>query len=280
MVEIPPHFIPFDKSWLIRLGVLDLLHDRTQIDNFLEEHQAELSSDLIALQKALVQWRAHQPIDVGESATLYRFLQFAAWSRGEARQFIKHGTLCQRSITDDPRIVKLPLTDLLALDNGTSQWASAAVLAGNTQPPPASLPFKLDSTYQALAHWQSGGSWQPRRDITIAAQAQAYLTWRQTGGKITFTPHQAEDYCFARAFGLITSSEGEKRWPSLHGHESDRIAEMEQALRERQVISDDHRVIQAIAMRRGKLIHFTHPAAVAKSWPQFWDFLDWSLVHS
>jgi len=38
---------------------------------------------------------------------------------------------------------------------------------------------------------------------------------------------QPEDYCFARVFGYITKTKGENKWPSLKGHESNRISEME-----------------------------------------------------
>lgn len=47
------------------------------------------------------------------------------------------------------------------------------------------------------------------------------------GREVNFIPQQAEDYCFARAFGLMNRKDGEARWPKLHGHESDRLEEME-----------------------------------------------------
>ncbi|KPJ55780.1 hypothetical protein AMJ49_06350, partial [Parcubacteria bacterium DG_74_2] len=71
-----------------------------------------------------------------------------------------------------------------------------------------------------------------------------------------------------------TAKEGEKRWPSLRGHESDRIAEMEQALRQTEVVSRDHRVIQAIAMLKRNKVAIKYPDSVRKSWPQFWKFLN------
>ena len=71
----------------------------------------------------------------------------------------------------------------------------------------------------------------------------------------------------------MTAEEGEKRWPSLRGHESDRIAEMEEALQQKEITSRDHRVIQAIAMLKRDKITIKYPDSVNKSWPQFWQVL-------
>ncbi len=276
---LPPkyeQYIPYDKSWMIRMGVLDMVHGYDDINRLLDSEE-HLGTDLQALNRATKQWREGDEIDVGESGTLYRFLQFAAWKAGRNVHFIKHGTLVDRPITSDPSIVDLPITELLKLDNGTSQWASIAVLLGNTEPRLQPAPFKLQTTYDALDHWQHarshGNTWEAKRDETIARQASAYLGWLATN-TMEFTPEQAEDYCFARAFDLMTPDEGEAQWPSLRQHESDRIAGMEEALAQHEVASADHRVVQAVAMRKGSEISFTHPECVAKSWPQFWKLLE------
>jgi len=190
------------------------------------------------------------------------------------KEFILSGTLKDRKICDNPEIINWSLENLLTLDNNTSQWASASVLLGN----PARIqnpPFKLQTTFDAIEHWKDkrkkGETWEPRYDETILSQAEAYLKFLQTG-KMHFEPQQAEDYCFARAFNLITAEEGEKRWPSLRGHETDRISEMEIALTQDKITSKDHRVVQAIAMlNRGKI---KYRNAVNKSWPQFWKFME------
>ena len=78
----------------------------------------------------------------------------------------------------------------------------------------------------------------------------------------------------------MTKEEGKKRWPNLQGHESNRIEAMEKELKniehKKPVTSRDHRVVEALAMKaavEGKAIQFEHSEVVAKSWPQFWDFL-------
>lgn len=267
--------IPFDKSWIIRMGILDLLHDKRDIDDFLSEHSQELNDDLRALGRAVVAWRNHEPIDVGESGTLYRFLQYLSWKLGRDDVFIKQGTLTHREVNADASIIALSQEELLALDNHTSQWASAAALAGDAQRI-ANPPFKLQTTYDAIAHWQKqndiGQSWEARKDATIERQVRAYTEWKRTK-TMRFIPEQAEDYCFARAFDLMSAEDGEKHWPALRGHESDRIAEMEHCIKTEVIASQDHRVVQALAMRYGDEKKFLHPNCVTKSWPQFWDFL-------
>ncbi len=273
--------IPLDKSWIIRMGILDLVNGRTDIINFLDE-QSQLGDDLEALKNVAKIWGGDEPVDVGESGTLYRLLQFASWKLGLNKKFIKRGTLNDRKINSDPSIVNLNTQQLLELDNGTSQWATAAVLLGNPERLP-NPPYKLKLTYDAVADWhakrQQGRMWSIRHDATIKAQADAFIQLSRGAG-VVFKPEQAEDYCFARVFGFISKEEGELRWPSLKGHESNRIEEMETVIAQAEqglpIESRDHRVVQAMAMWgavNNKPITFTHPESVNKSWPQFWEFL-------
>lgn len=263
------------------MGILDLLHGKNDTLSFLKKERG-LSDDLQALLRAIAGWHADSPVDVSESGTLYRFLQFISWKQKLNKQFVLRGTLESRPITKNPEIVNYSLCDLLALDNHTSQWASAAVLCGATEKV-QDPPFKLRLTYEAVAHWNEcqakGTSWKPRYDETILRQATTFLELLRSG-TTSFTPLQAEDYCFARVFDFIDQEEGEKRWPSLRTHESDRIQAMEEALaaanHNEPIVSKDHRVIQAIGMYgvKNKLhTRILHPESVNKSWPQFWRFL-------
>lgn len=86
---------------------------------------------------------------------------------------------------------------------------------------------------------------------------------------------------FCLYFGYITAEAGEKLWPALRGHESDRIVEVQNTLQDakegRGVISKDHRIVQAIAMWgkvNNRKVNILYPQVVNKSWPQFWDFLN------
>jgi len=278
-------YIPWDKSWIIRMGILDLINCHKSIFGFLEARQAELSDDLLALFGALSAWiKGETVIDVGESATLYRCLRFASWKLGLAKNFIAHETLPERikNMCSNPAVVRMPLKELLLLDGGTSQWASAAVLFGNTERVEFP-PFKLELTYEAVEHWKErndgGKSWVPRYDETISRQAAAFLQLLKHE-RTDFLWHHAEDYCFFRASGFLSKEQGESFFPSLHGHESDRIEEMEVVIAAvnsgQMILSKDHRAVQAGAMRQislGREISVAHPECVSKSWPMFWDFL-------
>lgn len=274
--------IPLDKSWIIRMGILDLINGYDTIINFLEK-QEQLSDDLLALKRVLKNWNSNEALDVGESGTLYRFLKFASWKLSKSKKFIVHGTLKQRKIGDNPEIINWPLKKLLELDNKSSQWASASVLLGNKEKI-ENPPLKLQLTYKALEHWnqqrKNNQLWVPRYDKTIEKQALAFLDLLKTG-KTNFQPEHSEDYCFARAFNLTTKQEAEKKFPSLIGHETNRIEEMENAIKKADdkgiVDSKDHRVVQAIAMRQkflGKPVVIENKNAVNKTWPQFWGFLN------
>jgi len=262
--------------------MLDLINGCTDIIRFLRK-QEKLSDDLLALKRVAENWNSSNPLDVGESGTLYRFVKFTLWKLNKQREIIIRGSLKNRKICDNSAIVNWPLKKLLQLDNGTSQWASASVLNGNGEKVENSG-LKLQLTCEAVEHWKearnAGKCWEARLDKTIARQAIAFLNLLKTR-KLEFKPEHSEDYCFVRAFNLITPEEGKERFPSLEGHETNRILEMEKALDEAKeygrISSKDHRVIQAVVMKymaKRKEIDVKHKNAVNKSWPKFWDFMD------
>ena len=273
-------YIPFDKSWMIRLGVIDLLTGHDDALNFLDDHYKDLGGDLRALYGASVNWRTEtDPIDVGESGTLYRFLKFASYKMGHNRTFVKHGTLEHRNLGDTPETLNSTFEQLAACP--TSQWASAymlfdfAVLNSHTPGYDMSIAKpKLRLTREAIEHWErarlNDKPCAARYDETIHAQALAYLRWLKRSS-MDFVPLQAEDYCFARAFGVMSAKDG-KRWKNLKDHESDRVPEMGQQLRQNEITSKDHRVVQAIAMLKRDGVKVAYPDSVNKSWPQFWKF--------
>ena len=273
--------IPLDKSWLTRVGVLDIINGYTDIEKFIDS-QEDTNDDILAIKIASIAWRNNQQINVGESATLYRLLKFASWKFELNKIFIKEGSLRHRQITDNPNIVNFNQTKLLKLDNETTQWATAVVICGDKERL-INPPLKLKETYDAVEHWEirrkRGLCWEPKYDETIERQVKVFLDLLNNK-ETNYTPLCSDDYCFARVFNLINKENGEKFWPSLLGHETNRIEEMEHAIKEAEETSDittkDHRVIQALAMWgivNDKKLIFANPNSVNKSWPRFWDFL-------
>lgn len=276
-------FIPLDKSWLTRIGVLDIINGYTDIEKFINE-QENLNEDTIAIKRASEAWRENKkPINVGESATLYRLLQFASWKFGLNKKFVKEGSLKLRKITNDKNIINLNQTKLLKLDNETTQWATASVICGDKERL-FNPPLKLKETYDAVLHWNTQRKneqcWEPKYDVTIERQVNTFLDLLQNK-QTNYKPLCSDDYCFARVFNFINKENGTKFWPSLIGHETNRIDEMEKAIQEAEdtssISSKDHRVVQALAMWsivNNKKLTFLHPASVNKSWPKFWDFFN------
>jgi len=268
------------------MGILDLINSKKDISRFLDSEQ-NLGGDLKALERVVNLWETDKPLDVGESGTIYRFVRFYAWKNKINRVIKISDTLInrvkRRAICNNPEIVNWSPENLVKLDNQTSQWATMAYLLGDRRKV-ENPPFKLEVTYDAVEHWEQqrkmGKSWEAREDPTIMNQALAFINYLKTG-KINFSPEQAEDYCFARAFDVLTEEQGRKLYPSLEGHETPRFKEMEKSLNDAQygriISSEDHRVVQAIAMKYfpeefGKR-NFAKPDCVNKTWPRFWDFL-------
>jgi len=279
-------FIPLDKSWLTRVGVLDIVNGYIDIEKFIN-NQKDTNDDIVAIRNASIAWRNNEKINVGESATLYRLLQFASWKLKLNKTFIKEGSLKDRKITDNPNIVNFNQTKLLNLDNGTTQWATATVICGDKERLD-NPPQKLKETYDAVLHWETqrkkGLCWEPKYDETIERQIKTFLDLLNAK-EVNYIPLCSDDYCFARVFNFINKKNGENFWPSLIGHETNRIEEMERAIKEAEetanetnsITSKDHRVIQALAMwgvvNKRKLF-FESPNSINKSWPKFWKFLE------
>jgi hypothetical protein len=123
-------------------------------------------------------------------------------------------------------------------------------------------------------YFENGGQWVPKYDEVIIGQLENFQHGTEIKNPI------AEDYCYLRAFNLTTHEEGSKRWPELANHECDRLKVMEEVCKgfDRYIEApDDHRVVMAIALRQMSLgvpIQVSNKKCVAKSWPQFWEWLE------
>lgn len=291
--ELPPELaslIPLDKTWEIRRIVLWLVNNILTVEQVsqeqekVQEHYGPLSNDIIALYRCAVAWITEASVlNVGESGTLYRILQFLLWKEHrEGRRIqpriVKEWSLRERTVSDNHLLIDFTQSELLKFDGGTSQWATAAALAGDTgriENPP----YKLQVTYDAIDA-QKSQPWKlipPRIDQTIARQAAAFLYWRETENMI-FEWEQSEDYCFMRVFDIMGLNKWKALWPKLAIQESDRLDGFEEQIRLvsswQPITVDDHRPVAALAMRYWLWReHFMHPDAVNKSWPRFWDFM-------
>lgn len=270
-------FAPLDKSWVIRCLCMDIFHGVTDGYKVLETQL--VSHDISRAIDAAQSWKTSSTINVGESATLLRFLRYISWITATPKDFIAEGTLLTREVTNDPTIISLSLADLLTLDKGTSQWASIAYICGKRDNIPSNIPYKLKVTIEACNHWENNTPWLPRRDKTILGQIKSFDSVMRSG-RYHWIPEQSEDYCFARTFGYMTPEEGLVRWHSLVNHESNRIEEMESAIKQFETTGDitskDHRVVQALVMcgiLHGIKFNCKYPKVVNKSWPQFWNFV-------
>ncbi|MBS3142951.1 hypothetical protein J4464_06200 [Candidatus Woesearchaeota archaeon] len=277
-------YIPWDKSDAIRKAVLDIAMGNPPNPFF---QTPNLGDDLQATYRCALAWPNNEPLHVGESATLLRNLRYLTYLEERPREFVLSGSLRTRKVSDNPAMIHESLDDLMLRDGGTQQWAAAALLLEYPKRIHEHIPdeIKVYASKEAFEHWilqiARGALWTPKKDATIAAQARAFYVARH-GDAVRFTPTHSEDYCFARAFDLITAEEGQSRWGNkLANHETDRIPEMERSLllleNEGIVDTTDHRIIQAMCMRavwQRQTYEVVHPKNVGKTWPQFWDFLE------
>jgi len=270
MVSDTIKFLPLDKSWYIRLCILSLQDADDSVIQFLSDK--ELCDDLRYTVNAIKNFSS-KIIDVGESATLLRFLKFYCWKNGIDKKFVVSPMLKERKICNDKDIVNFPLEKLLKLDYGTSQWVSASILMGNNEDIKTNNE-KILMSKRAVKFWNDGEKIEIVIDKVIEKQAKYFL-----GYDSTFEYSCAEDYCFSRSFGFLTREEGENLWPQLVNHESNRLNEMEEQINKTYITSYDHRVIQALSCKAkmdNKTIKVKNRNHVNKSWPEFWRFYEQS----
>lgn len=243
----------------------------------------DLPRDVLSGRRAIEDWKAGNPVRVGESGKTYRTLSFYAWHLGEERTFLPEGSLKGRDMGGSPEIVNWTQEELLKLK--TTQYASAKAMLDSLSGYCREVedpPFKLAETYESIRDWliarEKGEMWRPRPDPTIERQAHAIVEYCMTG-KVSSKPLHSEDYLLYRAMDVITTEEGGKMWPQLNNQESKRIPEGERTIEEamlgRSITSRDHRAIVAgvaLQIRYGREIRAEHMEEVAKSWPQFPDF--------
>ncbi|MBP7708590.1 hypothetical protein KA107_02800 [Candidatus Pacearchaeota archaeon] len=300
-------YIPLDKSWIIRLGFLDLIRGFIEdISKFLDSQpQNELGTDLKSLREVARGWqhRYALPLDVGESGTIYRGVQFYRWLNNILHEPIKSKTLIERSekyITNNPLIVTWTPEQLRELDHKTSQWATmqylfehpsrrrkSKPLADRGEKTEEDVDFKLRVTYDAVDHWEKqrakGEVWVPRTDPTLWDQSVAFVEGLLTG-KVNYVGQQPEDCCFELAFGLTSVEEARRRYPSVEGHETSRFDEMQKVIAEvdsgKPICSKDHRVVQAMIERqlvKGIPVKVADWSMTSKTWPEFEKFIRFAL---
>jgi hypothetical protein len=296
-------YIPLDKSWLITLGILDLVNDRAQnIISFLDSQDpATLGKDLQSLRGIAKAWpeRYTKALDPGESGRLYRTVKWYYWQNNIPLELPTSDTLTKRreKITNNPEILNWTPEQLLTLDSKTTQWATTQYIFSPREQrrrieprfnygrhTKRSADFKLRVGYDAVEHYdaqeQKGENWIARIDPTLFNQYVAFID-KLKKGKMCYTGEQAEDYCFERAFDLVDEAEGRLIYPSVEGHETDRFKEMETMLSKFEqtgvIESQDHRVVQAGIMRaiaQNRQYVIANPQALNKTQPKFLEFID------
>lgn len=299
---VPAALIAENKSDPIRRIALALntlnseerAHNLSQVITAIREDDTDRLAvnrpdDIVAAAAVGEGWESRVPVPVGESGTLFRIFsyfdedEYQTWHSWPHRTFLRTGTLRTRPITPAAEIYRLPQAELLKVDNGTSQYATAAVLCGDSERL-ANAPYRLQQTYDIYDSWLGNGrqlDWSAPliEDETIRLQAEA-MARLALGKGLDFEVRHSEDVPLGIAFGLISLDEAAQRFPSVIGHESNRIVEMRRGLELYKngvaIDSPDHRVVQALtllALAQEKPITVTNLGCVAKSWPLFYDFV-------
>ena len=218
--------------------------------------------------------RGEREIYVGEGGAWARKLAYGNAKFGWGLTIVKDGTLVGRPDDFTPDLVDASVSELHMLNKGSSQVASAAVLAGSSDPIPDDASYHLQMAYEARDFWADWPKDQLiplRRDQTLRRQTLSALGYMMTG-EVRFVPIQAEDYPFARVFGVMTTADAVARgWGNLEGHESSRLTSVDESIdlveQGLSVPFADHRILQPLRFKYGMAARFDHVEAIGKSWP-------------
>lgn len=268
------NILPLSKSWAIRMIFLDMLYGAENgyrvLSFFKIQKESDLADDIgAALNCAVTYLSGGDVFRVRDAGTVCRFLIYIM----EGRKYkLKMGEQLRKRMKKIPaNLRQLSIKELLKL--GTSQYASAALLMGaktvKNLHPKCALAVEARKAY-----FKNRGKWISRYDEVIVGQLKNFLHRTKIKNPI------AEDYCYLRAFGLMTHEEGKRRWPELAKHESNRLKVMERICKDfnRKINApDDHRVVMAVALRQKSLglpVRVNNKKCVSKSWPQFWQWLE------
>ena len=280
-------YIPWCKSWTERMAILDATRGYAKNSSkILQKYEGELSDDLKSVKNCIDVWdKPEIPLNVGEAGTWYRLLWFYFTKNNIKREIIKEGTLKGREVCNNSEIVdskKWPPERLLTLDDGTTQFATAAYLCGDERIVKDIIYYtpkyeKLHMTYESVPYWnekiKNNEPWEMRKDKTIERQVRAYLQYLKTGHMV-FVPRHSEDYCFAKIFNTMPP-ELENSFTSVKKHESDRT-KINDAIEEARIYhktsSKDHRIITNLVLdylAKGIDLHVEHPENISKAWPKY-----------
>ena len=287
-------YIPLDKSYIIRMVVLDMTHNKAADSiAFIKKHGLDVcGEDIYSAYETACAWNTGGPIPVGKAGTLLRLSRFASWYHKTPKVFIMDPELENRHPCNDPSIVDWPIERLKNVPGDpTGQWVSAALLIRGPEPVRNPDP-KQRLTNESREHWYSrrvkgskGLMWEPRYDPTILRQAVAFLELLYTG-QTEWTGTHSEDFGPAKAFERISGKqyitvEQETVWkPKLEKQESDRPLVIRQVLdavdSHQPIVSNDHRMVYS-AIMYGMLnypgitleeLQIANPRAMNKSWPE------------
>lgn len=229
-------------------------------------------------------------LDPGDSRTLLIMLRMLLWSTKTTRKVCLSPMQVARQVEDDPEIATWTLEKMLTLSNGTTQFASAAILLQNRKPdeiealirllPPEKRPMiqltKTIKTAWLKNHTQNNpfSLEQLEPEAVLQRQARHYYSEQMSGTKIPYHATHSEEAIYAVLHGDMLLEEAAARFPMLRSHETDRIAEIEKVLCGDVVDSIDHRIVQA-ALLTNTVAHWTSRSekAVRKTWPDFFEFL-------
>lgn len=267
--------LPVEKSWYGNLGFLALLDENPLVIDSVRSYGGLLPDDVRHMVSSSEQiLSGDREVYVGEGGAWARKLTYANAKYDWGLTLIKDGTLVGRPDEFTPDLVYASVDELRTLNKGSSQLASAAVLTGSTDQVPDDASYHLRMAYEARDFWET---WPKdelltlRRDSTLRRQTLAALNYMRTG-VMDFEPIQAEDYAFARVFGIMNADDAVGLgWYNLAGHESNRFETTEHAVQlaslGRPVPYADHRILQPLRFKYGFDVRFDHVEAINKSWP-------------
>ncbi len=308
-LHLPDRLLPLATLWsksnVIRLIVGGVPFGSTSVRDQLEAGNYNILGDDI---KAAVEV-GHQlsdetrpSINPGDSRTLrieaefLDMLQYSEDPKLRPRKFVL-SPMQKRRYTPVPKdLPRWALEDMLFLEDGTTQWASAAILLQDRFDEARELipdirPNKrlmLEKSKSARARILGARALgkavlldERDYDMTFLRQDQAFYTSVVTGEAIRFEPLHSEDVYDAIFTGTITPKQAVKLFPQITRHEVNRYEEAIRLLngdRKRPLNTEDHRA----AMAAIKYLGYTKwtkttVKAINKTRPQFFEMREATL---
>lgn len=277
--------IPYDKYWILQMGILDMINDKDSIFIFLENNQ-NITEELKNFKITYLDWTFNKNIVyVGYSNYIYYVLIYIIYKKNLNIELFTDDNIKKINDNEIKKILDFSQNNLIDLgekDIYYIYFASALILLGDEERLD-SPPLFIKKTYKIVDEWNKSynmdENWDLKYDPIIEHQFN-YLKKYNSNNHISFIPKYSEDFFY---YSILRDNLKIKKnsYNCFNKIKQNLLLLKEikdtlyQYKTDKTILSKNDRIIQAIVIKsilEKKNIKVKYPNCVQKSWNNFWNY--------